>query len=297
MSESSPTPDVEALKNASDVVGLVNALDPEVDWHTRDAAAAALSEVGDDRAVGPLINHLGGDTGYQAAETLANIGTERAVDALFASLDVPFTQMGARPSRDQAAAVAAAHGLGKIAPAGSIERLVAAVEDESAAEHTRIRSAGVLAAMERPESTAFLGKALCDPRLRGLVVQGMKNANMRRCDSALAQPLIALLADADWHVRGSAVSVLGLVDDPKVVEPLIGCLKDGVYDVRRRAVLELARRGDTRAIAPIKRAAAKEPQMGRWMLEQLKAFPEASPEQMGGAVPKPRQNPWWRFWG
>ena len=67
---------LEALSNRSD------------DWIYREMAARALGEIGDSRAVGPLISAAYmADTRHDAIEALAKIGAPEAVDALIEALD------------------------------------------------------------------------------------------------------------------------------------------------------------------------------------------------------------------
>ena len=68
---------VEELKAKRDVLGLIKALAYEKDWHVRQAAARALGQIGDARAVEPLVAALA-DTNepirQASAEALAKIG-------------------------------------------------------------------------------------------------------------------------------------------------------------------------------------------------------------------------------
>jgi len=84
--------DVVVFKLRRDVDGLVRALAPENDYDVREAAADALGEIGDPRAVEPLIAALGdpdGDVREAAAEALGTIGDPRAVGPLTAALKDP----------------------------------------------------------------------------------------------------------------------------------------------------------------------------------------------------------------
>lgn len=83
---------VTVLKLRRDVDGLVRALGPENDYDVREDAADALGEIGDARAVEPLIAALGDpddDVREAAAEALGNIGDPRAADPLRAALNDP----------------------------------------------------------------------------------------------------------------------------------------------------------------------------------------------------------------
>jgi len=84
-------PNVEKLKAKGNVKGLIKALRYEKGWkakHVQQDAAEALGEIGDARAVEPLIatlNHWGDDVRQAAAGALVEIGTP-AVESLIAAL-------------------------------------------------------------------------------------------------------------------------------------------------------------------------------------------------------------------
>ncbi|HMK47067.1 MAG TPA: HEAT repeat domain-containing protein [Methanocella sp.] len=78
---------VNLMKKNRDVEGLIKAL--KSSWLS-SKAALALGEVGDERAVGPLIEALGSryvDTREAAADALGHVGDERAIGKLNIVLD------------------------------------------------------------------------------------------------------------------------------------------------------------------------------------------------------------------
>jgi HEAT repeat protein len=89
----------------------------------RQCAAAALGNIGDSRAIKPLIAALSGNAGGQAAaaEALGKIGHTRAVAPLIAALEE--TSASLRQS--------AAEALGKIADGAAVEPRSGALRDES----------------------------------------------------------------------------------------------------------------------------------------------------------------------
>lgn len=284
-------PDSQAFQGeppAGGVQALLAALDTETDPKSRRATIEALGQLGDDGAVDALAKLLGGDDGYAAAEALATFGSPRALNTLFDCLNQPFAGMGARPTWKDGAAAAAASGLRKSDASEVFTRLGDTLADGSAPDFLRIRCAGVLAQTKRPEADICLLDALSKPGLAGVAIQGMETG--RDYDERFVQPLIGLLSDRDWRVRGKAVSVLGQVGSPQVVEPLVRCLSDTTYDVRRRSILALAKLGDPRAVGPMRKAADKEPEMGGWMLGIIDgAFPDEPPPSSSGKH-------WWQFW-
>ena len=82
-------PNPEQLAEEGDVEGLIEALDSN-DVVTRQDAAMALAEVGDERAVPALIEALEDEDEFVralAANALGEIGDERAVEPLRDALD------------------------------------------------------------------------------------------------------------------------------------------------------------------------------------------------------------------
>ena len=68
-------------------------------------------------------------------------------------------------------------------------------------------------------------------------------------------PLIELLEDSDWKVRGGAAWALGRIANPMAVEPLIkSLLEDDNGFVRSGAANALGNIKDERAVEPLKKA-------------------------------------------
>jgi HEAT repeat protein len=231
-------PDIEKLKAKGDIKGLVKALSyfgSSLDFRNREmdkireasavrrAAARALGQVGDPRAVEPLIatlEHWGdADVRKAAAEALVKIGAP-AVEPLIAAL------------KDEVERVrkAAAETLVKIG-APAVEPLIAAWRDSS---NWHVRQAAVGA----------LGQ-IGDARAVKPLIGALKNRDeyMRKAaawalgqigDPRAVEPLIAALKDEVEWVRKAAAWALVKIGAP-AVEPLIAALKDGDKGVRRAA--------------------------------------------------------------
>ncbi|MCK4736590.1 MAG: HEAT repeat domain-containing protein [Methanophagales archaeon] len=78
-------PDVEKLEKKKDVQGLIKALQYKKDRDVRGAAAKALGNIRDKRAVEPLVQALKDEylrVRRGVAETLGKIGDKRAVEPL-----------------------------------------------------------------------------------------------------------------------------------------------------------------------------------------------------------------------
>jgi HEAT repeat protein len=115
-------PLIEALRSARDVAALAQALQDE-NKLVRKAAAEALGQIGDPRAVEALLASLRNDNWRRvreaAAEALGQIGDARAVEPLLAALR----------DADPSIKVAAAEALGQIGDEHAIAPLVLALQD------------------------------------------------------------------------------------------------------------------------------------------------------------------------
>ena len=117
-------PNVDKFRAREDAPGLLKALEYQKHWRVRRDAAEALGQIGDARAVGPLIAALRDDISsvrQAAAEALGQIGDTSAVEPLIAAL------------RDASLGVrrAAADALGQIGDRRALEPLVAALREAS----------------------------------------------------------------------------------------------------------------------------------------------------------------------
>ena len=149
-----------------------------------EAAAQALGAIGDPRAVEPLAAALQAGGVSEIAVALGEIGDSRAVPSLIAALETK----GFFVMTD------AARALGKIGDPRAVEPLISALNDN----HGDVRSSAADA----------LGK-IGDPRA--------------------VDPLIAAL---ESRATSGAASALGKIGDPRAVAPLVAALQDDDMDVR-----------------------------------------------------------------
>jgi len=113
-------PNIEKMEAKRDVKGLIKALK---DWRVVDEAAYVLGEIGDKRAVEPLIKALEDEdrnVRWGAAEALGYIGDKRAVEPLIKALE----------DEDWYVRKRAAYALGDIGDKRAVEPLTEALKDD-----------------------------------------------------------------------------------------------------------------------------------------------------------------------
>ncbi len=233
-------PNVEKMKAKKDVRGLIKALGYQKDWDVRTAAAIALGEIGDTRAVEPLsawLKHEWSHVREAAAKALGEIGDPRAVEPLTAALK----------DKDINVRRVAAKALGDIGDARAVEPLIATLKDEDGQVRKAVASALKKLGWkpEGGEAEAWYWTIQCN--WEKAIALG----------SLAVEPLIAALKDGKRAVRKSAAEALGKVGDARAVEPLIAAFqKDNNRDVRKAAATALAKIGDPSAVeflsAPLK---------------------------------------------
>ena len=231
-------PDVEQLKVKRDVQGLIRALGYTADANLRRSAVEGLGEIGDARAVEPLILALKNpDWQHDWLDTAA------LTDAL--------TRLGA----------------------ASVGPLIAALSWHS--NVVRVSAAGALAAIGRPavqplvvllgdadletreaagQILAEIGADAVDQLIEAL--NGQVTSRRQRAarilgeigDRRAIEPLTRALADELAGVRQAAAKSLGEIADPRTANALVAVLNDSYVDVRRTAALALAEMKDPRAV-------------------------------------------------
>jgi HEAT repeat protein len=198
------------------------------DWNVYLSAAKALGEIGDERAVEPLIGVLSDDDSgasrfaacsqnnhrrvrYTTAEALGKIGDARAVEPL----------IGVLSDNEQEVRKCAAEALDKIG-------WVPGTDGQRAA---------YLIAVEDWESLVEWGGAAVEPLIEAL-------SDENHCRNTLYIR----------SLRAAAAEALGKIGDARAVEPLIGMLGDEDSDVRYDAAEALGKIGDVRAVEPLIKA-------------------------------------------
>jgi len=218
----------------------------------RQGAAFALSKIGTEKAIDPLIavlkdKDMDSDVHQGAADALGEIGTEKAIDPLIAVLK----------DKDMVSDVhqGAADALGEIGTEKAIDPLIAVLKDKDMAWYVRQGAALALGKIGTEKAI--------DPLIAVLKDKDMDSDDRRSAADALGKigtekaidPLIAVLKDKDmgWYVRQGAALALGKIGTEKAIDPLIAVLKDKdmVSDVRRSAAFALGKIGTEKAINPL----------------------------------------------
>ena len=181
----------------------------------REAAAENLGDLGNTRAVGPLIKALS-DTDSEvrgwAVYALGDLNDTRAVDPLILALN------------DTAPNVRgyAALSLGQLGDTRAVDPLIQTLSAKDSDD--------------RASAAQALGE-LKDPRAVNPLILSLKdgNSDVRWCaaealgklnDTRVVGPLIQALKDEEYMVRGRAAEALGNLGDTRAIEPLIPSLKD-----------------------------------------------------------------------
>jgi len=229
--------DVKNLRETQNVPRLIFALqhnDPTVQYD----AAEALGEIGDNRAVEPLLAALKSDetsgVRWKAVEALAKLGTP-AVAGL----------IGALQHEDDDVRWKAAIGLGEIGDPKAIPPLIDLLCDDD--RFVRSRAAYAL---------SMIGEAAVDPLIHalregdgnlrwGAAIALGKIQNPRAID-----PLIHALADKYENVRAESAAALAAIGKP-ALGPLLQVLKFSDGAVRLEIVTALGELHDTGAIQPL----------------------------------------------
>jgi len=207
----------------------------------RRAVVYALAEIGDARAVGPLIASLQGEEvasclGYYvgpdgsgwdcpSVKALGKLGDPRATAPLISLLK----------HKEVMARWTAAWALGEIADKAAVEPLIAALKDPE--PHVRADAARALGRIGDPRAAEALIAVLKDGgRVRDEAIQALGRIGDPRAVAAL----ISELQSKDESVRFEAARALGETGDTSAVEPLMPLLKDEGARVREVAAESLA---------------------------------------------------------
>lgn len=254
-------PNVKEMKAKRDVKGLTKALKHKGEYF-RQQAAIALGNIGDTRAVEPLLETLRDKSKYVqkgAAEALDKLRWKPSDDSemvvfllakqewdTLAKLGQPAVEPLIEALKEEDSWVrpkAAAEALGNIRDAKAVETLIEALNDKNK--------------NVRKGATRALGK-IGQPAVEPLIeVLNDKNKDVREGatralgnigDTKAVEPLIKALEEGDSFVRQQAAEALGKIKDARTVEPLIEALKDKDMGVRGQTAEALGKIRDAKAV-------------------------------------------------
>jgi len=174
---------------------LIKALDDEVSW-VRMRAAIALGEINDSKAIDPLIKALKDESPYvrmYAASSLVYLGKTEYLSQVLTALK----------NENEDVRVEAAITLGEIGDTRAVDPLIEALRDES--DFVRMFAASALGEIGDP--SAF-------------------------------EPLTVALRDGYWQVREEAAIALGKIGDVRAIEPLTYRASNDANSNVRGAALE-----------------------------------------------------------
>jgi HEAT repeat protein len=176
-------------------------------WDVQCKAIESLGEIGDERAVEPLISIL--NNGYDddpsvIFNTLGKLGNDKSVQFL-------------------------------------IEKLK---DDEPHIRRMAVRALGNFAAYDRSVLDALINSLLDENS--SVKIESAKVLSNSKNTGRILVPLILLLKDRDKEVRKEVMRIISKMGDEKVAEYIIPLLQDDDTDVRRLAVELLGSTGNKR---------------------------------------------------
>jgi HEAT repeat protein len=254
---------------------LISALRGDPSAEVRESAVRLLAELGESRAIEPLIAALDdsdSSVSLAALRALSTFRDARSVKALIGILQtsdndamvsdatrclVEFADpqcidpliallKGKKSVYIQNAAVQI---LGKLGDPRAADSLFAVLKDKRKASGTRLFAADALGQLNDPrwfEPLVGMLKSR-DRHVRDAVYLALGQSG----DPRAFDPLNRAMTDRDAHIRELAVTGLGQLGDPRGFEPLVGAMSDEDARVREATVGALGELADPRAIDPL----------------------------------------------
>ena len=167
-----------------------------------------------------------------AAYVLGQIGDARAVDPLIPLLN----------DEDKYVRIIVAEALGKIRDAKAVEALTAALQDKERSVRWSAANALKQISPDEKYEIARYVKDLNDPdsRIRLQAVRKLLKLVPEKAQQYQMTRYINDLKDSDTQVQASAANALGTIGDATAVQPLVTALNDNDALVRRNAVTALS---------------------------------------------------------
>jgi len=256
--------DVQKWQEDQNIDKLINALNYRsgYNYSVRDSAAIALGQIGDLRAVQPIINarNRGNISAATTEQALLGIKDTRAIQPLINALGVSYGACEFRKALVNIGSPAveplilalsspswelrkdAAIALGEIVDARAIEPLCKALRDEYCVETINITGFTVSGRTIGGASKPYMR---CPVRIAAATALG-------KIGKPAIIPLSIALKDEDTNVRREAVNGLKLIKDPTVIEVLIYALNvENDLCVRDEIVRAFENTNDLRAVDPL----------------------------------------------
>lgn len=263
--------DVWIVKEAAEALGKTGepAVKPligllrEVDWMARVYVVKTLVEIGDIRAVEPLIKALK----YSAddiVKAVVKVGGVRAVEPLIQAIKDP----------NAAVRNGAAQALGMIADTRAVKPLIEALKDEAEPVQREAALALNMIGGEEAEKAVkasakfqFLLWPSFENAMKTRDIEGLLKLLMHKKKS-IRQHAVSGLEELGWTPRDNTEQTHYLIAKDEwyelsklgeiTVEPLLQILKDGDGHTRSRAAYALGMTGDKRAVEPLTQALTDE---------------------------------------
>lgn len=197
--------------------GFFEALTTDRDGHLRSLAADGLSNIGEKKAVRPLMKLFSDpyeDVQESAVKALGNFREHLSTGEIISYLK------DKNPDIRKNAVLL----LGRIGADNTVDAIGFALKDEAVAVREAVVSA--LSSIKTDESIRYLTVALTDedPFIRASAALSLGAIGI--CGEKTSESLVLLLSDTDDSVRVAAVRALGIAGDTKAMRHLINMLKD-----------------------------------------------------------------------
>ena len=176
----------------------------------RSDAAHALGKLADDRAASALAEALRDPDEYvrkSAVMALRRIGGAKAMEAMRVALG----------DRSEQVCLQAVKGLGELRDAGAVEALIKVLARR---ERSLVAAATEALARIGPEAVPHLMEAFKDRYLRRRIGAQIWRILAEMGPRAI-DPLLHALADDNYYVRLTALTILGRIGDKRVTEPIL----------------------------------------------------------------------------
>jgi len=217
---------------------------------TRKGAISALEELGDARALGPLIDALK-DTQISIREAALKSLEKKYQDwgsSEEAGKQVPFF-INELKSKSVKHRKHAARVLAAVNDPGCVPALIETLKDKD--KNVIRASIDALGGLSDPAAAPSLIDLLENKDFNIKLAAVTALGKLNTPNSIEVEALSRALADNNSTIRERAVKALGNKKDDRVIEPLITALKDKSSNVTKAAIDALGEREDPRAVMPL----------------------------------------------